>query len=98
MHAQRKAIRRMKSFDGFSRYYHPNQWAIRKCKRDWSLRGFERGALGGAAASAPLYWWEVRPYATKTVGGGAAYTAESLGEARAWCDAHVWRNGRAVEA
>lgn len=37
----------------------PGWYYIRR-RRDWSLRGFPRGAVGANSHDAPLTWWEAR--------------------------------------
>ena len=87
--SEQARLRRRPRVDGLTRFYHPHGWSIRQCKRDWTLDGFPRGALGGTALDAPLYWYEVRPDATRTSRGGYPKTFDKLREARAWCDANT---------
>lgn len=71
-----------------SRYGHANGWRIQRCERDWSLRGFPRGALGGTAHTSPKVWWEISPLHGKR--GNVIQVERTLRVARAWCDRHVY--------
>lgn len=69
-----------------SKYGHPNGWRIVQCERDWSLRGYERGALGATERTAPKRWWEVYRAYDRERRHVTASTFPTLREARAWCD------------
>jgi hypothetical protein len=79
----RQPIRRMRGPKDAPRYWHPYGYSIRRARRDWR---WERGAAGWT----PSVWWEVR-----RDGEASAlltrFDANTLREARAWCDRHPWR-------
>jgi hypothetical protein len=66
------------------RYLHPNGWRIIRRERDYSLRGFPRGALGATEATAPKVWWEVSSQGRKPRNVVASFP--TLRESREWCD------------
>jgi hypothetical protein len=70
--------------DLLSKYGHPNGWRIIQRERDYSLRGFPRGAIGGTEHTAPKRWWEV--YRAHSRRARTVETFRTLREARAWCD------------
>jgi hypothetical protein len=67
-------------------YGHENGWRIRRQVRDWSLRGFPRGALGATEATAPKIWWEISLLNVRSSRASSVHDALTLREARAWCD------------
>jgi hypothetical protein len=73
--------------DGEQRYYHPHGFTITKRRRDWSLRGYERGALGATEATAPREWWEIT-YSFRRPRETSAPGFRTLKAAREWCDVH----------
>jgi hypothetical protein len=82
-----ETLKRLPSYfnDDLPWYRHPNGWGIRKCKRDWSLRGFgERGIAGIDTTASPLYWYEA--YAWGRRPRVIVESFNTLREARAWCD------------
>lgn len=74
-------LTRRPRFDGsdLPAWSHPNGWNIRKTRRDWSLRGYTRGA---AHQWQPLEWYEVFHRSVHVE------TFTLLREAREWCDTH----------
>lgn len=73
-----------------ARYGHPNGWRIEKHVRDWSLRGFPRGALGATEATAPKVWWEITRLYERASQARMIHSELTLRDARAWCDQYVW--------
>ena len=74
-------------------YYHRNGWLIVRQTRDWSLRGFPRGALGGTEATAgPKTYWVVIDSRYRDFQRELREAPESfprLRDAAAWCDEHL---------
>lgn len=81
--------------DGQPRYLHPYGYVIVRYRRSWSERGREPGRTGHDPAP-PLYWWEVYEHVSSSADldrfhpqahkGRTRAAAETLREARAWCD------------
>ena len=78
-------LTRRPRFDGsdLPAYTHPNGWAIKKEKRDWSARGFPTGLNMGDKH--PLYSYAVYSVPAKQY---PFVSFPTLREAREWCDTH----------